>query len=332
MSTQIQFRRGSSTQSDSFTGALGEITVDTTNKTLRVHDGSTSGGTTLATQSNVAVAHTKANLAFGHANSSYDQANAAVILAQGAFNSANNVAPQIAPAFNKANSAYDQANTATTIASGSFNQANSGFDKANTATTIASGAFNQANAAFDVANTKLNSTGGTISGNLTITGNLNVTGNVTTISANNLIVNDNMIYLNDGDNSSNIDLGIAGNYNDGQYKHTGLFRDASDGIWKFYDNYLPEPDANVNIDTSNSSFRIATVQANLKSDVVFIRGYDPINHANAAFDKANTATTIATGSFNQANSAFNTANAAVAAAAAGGGNDFPFYMGAIGAY
>lgn len=47
MATEIQYRRGSGTQNDAFTGALGEITVDTTQKTLRVHDGSTAGGMAL---------------------------------------------------------------------------------------------------------------------------------------------------------------------------------------------------------------------------------------------------------------------------------------------
>jgi hypothetical protein len=48
MAIQVKFRRGSSGQHGSFTGANGEITVDTTNKTLRVHDGVTVGGTRLA--------------------------------------------------------------------------------------------------------------------------------------------------------------------------------------------------------------------------------------------------------------------------------------------
>ena len=102
----------------------------------------------------------------------------------------------------------------------------------------------------------------TISSNLTITGNLTVAGNVTTVSANNLVLKDNMIYLNDGSTVANPDLGIAGNYNDGIYRHAGFFRDASDGYWKVYDQYLPEPDASPYIDTSNSSFRIADFQAN----------------------------------------------------------------------
>ena len=49
MAIQLQLRRGSSAEHDKFTGAVGEVTVDTTNKTLRVHDGSTVGGTRLAT-------------------------------------------------------------------------------------------------------------------------------------------------------------------------------------------------------------------------------------------------------------------------------------------
>jgi hypothetical protein len=44
MPTVLQFRRGTSTQNNAFTGSLGEISVDTTIDTLRVHDGSTAGG------------------------------------------------------------------------------------------------------------------------------------------------------------------------------------------------------------------------------------------------------------------------------------------------
>ena len=44
MPTTLTFRRGTTTQNNNFTGAAGEITVDTTTKTLRVHDNSTAGG------------------------------------------------------------------------------------------------------------------------------------------------------------------------------------------------------------------------------------------------------------------------------------------------
>ena len=49
MAKQLQLRKGTATEHNTFTGADGEVTVDTTNKTLRVHDGSTVGGIQLAT-------------------------------------------------------------------------------------------------------------------------------------------------------------------------------------------------------------------------------------------------------------------------------------------
>jgi predicted acyltransferase (DUF342 family) len=44
----IQFRRGTTTEHNSFTGLLGEVTVDTTKHTVVVHDGTTAGGYALA--------------------------------------------------------------------------------------------------------------------------------------------------------------------------------------------------------------------------------------------------------------------------------------------
>lgn len=46
--TTLQLRRGSTSDNQAFTGALGEVVVDTTLKTLVVHDGATVGGNTLA--------------------------------------------------------------------------------------------------------------------------------------------------------------------------------------------------------------------------------------------------------------------------------------------
>jgi hypothetical protein len=44
MSTQVQYRRGSNVQVAAFTGALGELVIDTTNKIVVVNDGATAGG------------------------------------------------------------------------------------------------------------------------------------------------------------------------------------------------------------------------------------------------------------------------------------------------
>jgi hypothetical protein len=50
MAKQVQFRRGTTSQHSSFTGAVGEITVDTDKDTVVVHDGSTAGGHPLVKQ------------------------------------------------------------------------------------------------------------------------------------------------------------------------------------------------------------------------------------------------------------------------------------------
>ena len=53
MAYAIQRRRGTATEHNSFTGLAGEITIDTTNNTVRVHDGSTAGGHRLAKYSEI---------------------------------------------------------------------------------------------------------------------------------------------------------------------------------------------------------------------------------------------------------------------------------------
>ena len=94
------------------------------------------------------------------------QVPAAFVQANTAFQSANNVAPQIEPAFLKANSAYASQNASGTYANSAFAHANAAFvsannvapqvqpafDKANSAGLYANASFLQANAAFESAN------------------------------------------------------------------------------------------------------------------------------------------------------------------------------------
>ena len=44
MATQVQFRRGTTGEHSAFTGAVGEVTVDTEKKVVCVHDATTAGG------------------------------------------------------------------------------------------------------------------------------------------------------------------------------------------------------------------------------------------------------------------------------------------------
>ena len=50
MATQVQFRRGTTAEHNTFRGANGEVTVDTSIKTLVVHDALTPGGFPLLRQ------------------------------------------------------------------------------------------------------------------------------------------------------------------------------------------------------------------------------------------------------------------------------------------
>lgn len=60
---------------------------------------------------------------------------------------------------------------------------------------------------------------------------------------------------------ANPDLGFAGGYNDGSYAHAGFFRDSSDGKFKVFQGYTPEPDDAINIDTTHVSFALAPFAA-----------------------------------------------------------------------
>ena len=47
MATQVQLRRGSTNQTSTFIGAVGEVTVDTDKKVCVIHDNTTTGGIAL---------------------------------------------------------------------------------------------------------------------------------------------------------------------------------------------------------------------------------------------------------------------------------------------
>jgi hypothetical protein len=99
-----------------------------------------------------------------------------------------------------------------------------------------------------------------VSGNTILQGNLLVTGLTTTVNTSSLIITDALFHLNDISTTSNVDLGFTGNYNDGTYRHAGLFRDSVDGVWKLFDGYTPETNTAVKILTNNASY----VDAGLK--------------------------------------------------------------------
>lgn len=152
------------------------------------------------------------------------------------------------------------------------------FDQANTGISVGQAGFGQANAAYNTANTKFSANGGTIFGSVTITTDLNVNGNVylggnvTTLSSNNLSITDPLIYLAENNPSNLQDIGIVGSFTGNKYQHTGIVRDATDGVWKLFSNVSAEP----------------TTTIDFSSDVI----YDPLKvgsiiTSNAVFSSAN---------------------------------------------
>lgn len=75
MATQIQWRRGNTAQTASFTGAVGEATIDTTKNTFVIHDGVTAGGFPLSTGAVALTQNNSITAAFLATNGAFAQAN-----------------------------------------------------------------------------------------------------------------------------------------------------------------------------------------------------------------------------------------------------------------
>ena len=152
MATQIQLRRGNTSATATFTGAVAEVTVDTDKKTIVVHDGSTSGGIPLARES-----YLTSNAAI--AQGAYDKANSANVLAQDSFNFANTANIKVDSAFAFANianikvdAAFTKANAANVLAQASFDFANTANIKVDSAYAFANTVNIKVDSAYAFAN------------------------------------------------------------------------------------------------------------------------------------------------------------------------------------
>lgn len=364
MATQLQLRKGNTAQTAVFTGALAEVTVDTDQKTVVVHDGTTVGGTYIITKaqldSNVSILqgvnttqNTNITAVNGFAAGAFNTANGANGLAAGAFNLANTNSGLItiiqgvdltqnndiiavnnyaqsafaqantnatnitavnnyaasayntanganglaAGAYNHANAAYSYTTTVEVIAQSGWNKANGAYDTANAANGMAVGAYNTANGANGLAQGAYNTanganglaasaynkanTGGTFTGSvvidqdLTVSGNVTFLGNVISQSAQDLIINDPLIYVANNNPGNTYDIGLVGNFNDGVYQHTGIVRDASSNQWKLFSNVVSEPTTTVDFTYATwDDIQLGTVYGNVIAQNVVVNGVD----------------------------------------------------------
>ena len=98
----------------------------------------------------------------------------------------------------------------------------------------------------------------TFTGDATFTGNVTILGSNSEISTTQINVNDSLLQLANNNTSNTVDIGVFGQYNSGSGNvHSGVFRDASDGTWKFFKDYNIEP--GTTIDPAANGFSYANV-------------------------------------------------------------------------
>ena len=172
MPTVLQFRRGTTTQNNSFTGAAGELSIDTQTDNLRLHDGTTAGGfeitrntatQTLTNKTIDASSNTLSNIG----NSSLTNSSITV----------------------SGDSGSDGVSLGETLTiSGTANE----IETTITSNTITIGLPDNV----------------TVGGALTVTGDLTVNGTTTTVNSTNTTLDDNLLELNSGAASNANDAGI----------------------------------------------------------------------------------------------------------------------------
>jgi hypothetical protein len=142
----------------------------------------------------------------------------------------------------------------------------------------------------------VHSVSGNFDGDVQIAGDLTVAGNLVTTDVQSVIVSDPMIYLAGNNYSSDlVDIGIAANYNDGvTNRHTGFFRDASDGgKWKLFYNLTQELSGNNYVDVLDATYETATLQAYLDSGALLTSSNSLAITANSTVSVSITANTVA---------------------------------------
>ena len=168
MAKLLKLRRGTTSQHSSFTGAEGEVTVDTTKDTLVVHDGSTAGGHPIAKESD--------NLSL------IDEDNMST-------NSATR------PPSQQAVKAYVDAKVPTTITVADESSDTTCFPLFVTAATGDLAPKSGTNITFNSSTGLLSATAVTTTGNVTVGGNLQVDGTTTTVNSATLNVTDKNIVM-----------------------------------------------------------------------------------------------------------------------------------------
>ena len=290
---------------------------------------------------NVANSSTVANAAYDIANAAFGKANSANLLAYNTGIGANGYAVQVGAAGNAYAVAVGTAGNTYATEVGTAGNAYAvtvGTSGNNYAGVMA----NSVNAYTSATYVKLTAASQTITGDFSISGNLFIGGNTTSVSANNLIVNDPLIYLANGNPSDILDIGFVGSYTNGTsaHVHTGLFRDHASKQYYLFQGFDANPDLDNDITPYANNMVNATLVADFVTSNLTLGGANAIvwiksayDNSNLAFDKANSANVLAYNTGIGANAyavAVGTAGNAYAVTVGTSANAYADFVGAAG--
>lgn len=223
MATQVQFRRGTAAQNNAFTGAEGELSVNLSNYSLRLHDGTTAGGYEIARKdfSNATFGATvlpTLNTTYNLGSSSFKFLNVHSQEFTGALTGNADTATALQTARTINGVSFDgtaditiEAEIEATLFISEGLEDSGGLSLFDGSTDVTLRLKNSPNFSdtnllkWDNTNEQFvdsivtdNGTTVTAAGNLTVTGDLVVQGATTTISTTNLEVTDKLIIIGDG--------------------------------------------------------------------------------------------------------------------------------------
>jgi len=140
--------------------------------------------------------------------------------------------------------------------------------------------------AFDSATGTFSTSGGGSFTDLVVSGDLTVNGTQTILNTETLSVDDPMIQLASNNPADTLDVGFIGKHDSGVY--TGMFRDASDGVFKIFDGLTAHNDSDNDVDVAGAGFALADMEMNdlTAADITAttVTGY--LNSLNAQLDSA----------------------------------------------
>jgi hypothetical protein len=109
----------------------------------------------------------------------------------------------------------------------------------------------------------------TTTGNVAVGGNLTVTGTTTSVNSTIVEVADVSLALAKNNSADVSDIGFYGKYVESSTsKYTGLYRDATDGVWKFYDSLEVAPHDASGVVSQASNYALGDLSVNIVSSTI----------------------------------------------------------------